>query len=102
MEHRPDLQEYLVEKAGTPNVYFQPPENLRLKYPAVVYSRSSMSVKHANNSPYITTPGYDLIVIDEDPDSIIVKNLMQLPRCRWNRHYAKDNLNHDSFTLYYK
>lgn len=102
MEHRPDLQEYLVEKSGTPNVYFQPPENLQLNYPAVVYSRSKVSTQYADNAPYKIIPGYDLVVIDEDPDSVIVKNLMRLPCCRWNRHYAADNLNHDSFTLYYK
>lgn len=102
MEHRLELHDYLIEKSGTPNVYFQPPENLRLIYPAVVYARNNVSTQYADNLPYKTTPGYSVIVIDEDPDSVIVKNLMQLPCCRWNRHYAADNLNHDEFTLYYK
>ena len=101
MERRPKLQDYLVEKSGTANVYFQPPENLQLNYPAVIYFRSKADTQYANNAPYPVTLGYDLIVIDEDPDSEIVKRLLQLPCCRWTRRYAADNLNHDVFTLYY-
>ena len=40
MERRLKLHDYLIEKSGTANVYFQPPENLQLNYPAVIYFRS--------------------------------------------------------------
>lgn len=101
MDRRYELHELLCQTAETRHVYFQPPENLRMEYPAIVYSRDVVSIQHADNNPYRQTVGYSLIVIDEDPDSEIVARLMGLPMCRWNRHYIADNLNHDVFTLYY-
>ena len=44
---------------------------------------------------------YEITVIDENPDSEIVKRISMLPKCRFNRHYVSDNLNHDTFTIYY-
>ncbi len=38
---------------------------------------------------------------EEDPDSVIVEKVSKLPRCRFDRHYTADELNHDVFTLYY-
>ena len=34
------LHELLCEKLGSRNVYFQPPESIKMKYPAIVYSRN--------------------------------------------------------------
>lgn len=102
MEHRLDVHEYLIEQSGTSHVYFQPPENVRLQYPAIVYFRSQHYKLHADNDFYHGEIGYDVTVIDLDPDSEIVAKFMKLPMCRWNRHFVADNLNHDVFTLYYK
>ena len=95
------MQTELEKILGTRNVYYQPPESVKLKYPAIVYYRSNIVNKHANNSVYIQSFFYELTVIDDDPDSEIVKKISSLPGCRFNRHYVFDNLNHDVFTLYY-
>ena len=34
---------------GSNNVYFQPPESVKLKYPAVVYSRSEIKQTKADH-----------------------------------------------------
>mgnify|MGYP007070331135 CR=1 FL=1 len=39
--------------------------------------------------------------IDADPDSEVPKRLRELKHCAFNRHYAANNLHHDSFTIYY-
>ena len=101
MSTRLDLHELLCEILGSEHVYFQPPESIRMQYPAIVYSRDDIENRPANNKPYIQSTAYNVIVIDADPDSEIVDRVSKLPMCTFDRHYAADNLNHDSFTLYF-
>ena len=101
MASRLKLQTELEELLGTKNVYYSPPASLKMQYPAIVYSRSDIDNAHANNSVYKQEYAYEITVIDRNPDSEIVKKVSRLPRCRFNRHYPSDNLNHDVFTLYH-
>lgn len=101
MGSRLELQTMLEGLLGTRNVYYQPPESLKIKYPAVVYSRDDIRNSHANDSVYKQDCAYVLTVIDKDPDSEIVKRVSKLPKCSFDRHFESDNLNHDVFTLYY-
>lgn len=101
MASRLQLQTELEELLGSRNVYYQPPASVRMKYPAIVYSRNNIENRHANDNVYMQSHSYELIVIDEDPDSEIVEKVSKLPTCRFNRHYTADNLNHDAFTIYY-
>ena len=101
MGSRLDLQTLLESVLGSRNVYYQPPASVRMNYPAIVYFRSDIENDFANDSAYIQSLAYEVIVIDEDPDSNIVMRVSQLPMCRYNRHYTSDNLNHDVFTLYF-
>lgn len=101
MGSRPELHEIFCGILGSRNVYFQPPPDVRMSYPAIVYSRSSIDNKHANDDVYMQDTAYEVIVIDWDPDSDFVTTISRLPRCRFNRHYTKDNLNHDAFTIYW-
>ena len=101
MESRLKLQILLESILENRNVYYQPPSSIRMSYPAIVYSRNNIDNYHADNSIYKQEKSYNIIVIDEDPDSDIVNKISKLPRCRFDRHYTSDNLNHDSFTLYF-
>lgn len=101
MASRLQLQTELEELLGSRNVYFQPPASVRMQYPAIVYSRSNIENRHADNNVYMQSYFYEITVIDEDPDSEIVEKVSKLPTCRFDRHYKADNLNHDVFTLYY-
>ncbi len=101
MASRLKLQTELEELLGTRNVYYSPPASVKMQYPAIVYSRSNIDNTHADNSVYKQEYAYEIIVIDRNPDSEIVKKVSLLPRCRFNRHYPSDNLNHDVFTIYY-
>lgn len=83
-----------------PNVYYQPPDGLKMKYPAIRYKRSSIGKQAADNLPYIVDAGYEVTVIDRDPDSPIVDAISKMPRCRHARHYTAENLNHDTFIIY--
>ena len=101
MGSRLDLQTKLETLLGNQNVYYQPPASVRMNYPAIVYSRSNIENRHADDDVYMQAYFYEVIVIDEDPDSEVVENVSKLPGCRFDRHYTSDNLNHDVFTLYY-
>lgn len=102
MRHRLEFHEILCDLLGTRHVYFQPPESVKMEYPAIVYSREDISNTFAENSVYIQDHQYQIVVIDKDPDSEIVTAVSKLPMCRFVRHYEADGLNHDVFTIYYK
>lgn len=101
MADRPNLQTFLEELLGSRYVYFQPPESVKMSYPAIVYSRKKINNDHANNLVYKQSFSYELTVIDKDPDSEIVRKVSMLPMCAHDRHFESDNLNHDVFTLFY-
>lgn len=84
------------------NVYFQPPESVRMKYPCIVYKRNSGWTRFADNKPYIFEDSYEVTVIDRDPDSPIIRAIaMHFPKCRYSRHFVNANLYHDVYTLYW-
>lgn len=93
----------LADANGKPtrNVYFQPPESIKMNYPAIRYSIKNIDTKFAANGIYAKKLCYEIIVIDKNPDSVIPEKLLQLPYCSFDRYYVADNLNHYVFTLYY-
>lgn len=100
MASRLDLQAILEAILGTREVYFQPPESMKISYPAIVYSRNEIRNRSANNKVYIQRDMYQITVIDPNPESQYVRAVSQLPTARHVRHFTKDNLNHDVFSLY--
>ena len=101
MASRLDLQQLLEDTLGSRNVYFQPPESMKIQYPAIVYSRYSIDNDFADDSVYRQNRTYKITVIDYDPDSEIVEKVSKLPMCRFNTHFKSDNLNHDVFVINY-
>lgn len=100
MNSRLKLDTVLRETLGSSNVYFQPPESVEMKYPAIVYERSDLANTFADNTVYMQRHVYQVTVIDKNPDSVVVDKISQLSRCKFIRHYKADNLNHDVFTIY--
>lgn len=101
MNSRLELHEKLCELLGSRNVYFQPPESLKITYPCIIYNLSNLENLHANDSVYNTRTHYDLLVIDKSPVSKIPEKINNLPRARFNRFYTSDNLNHYAFGIFY-
>lgn len=99
MKSRNELDKVLLEIVE--NVYFQPPENLKLKYPCITYERDQIQSVHANNFPYKKNVAYSLTYIRKDPDDeVTLFKINNLEMCRHERTYTKDNLNHDIFKIY--
>lgn len=83
------------------HVYFQPPTNVQLQYPCIIYKRDFADTKFADDQPYSYMTRYMVTVIDPDPDSDIPGKVASIPRSLFNRFYTADNLNHDVFNVYY-
>ena len=101
MGRRLELHEVLCGALGSRNVYFQPPASVVMNYPAIRYMLYDIENTHADNIVYRQDVGYEIIVIDRDPDSAIVERISKIPGIRFNRFYTADNLNHTVFILYY-
>lgn len=102
MDSRIKLQTILEGIVGNKNVYFQPPESIKLKYPCIIYSRSPGSYFRADNGIHFSCRKYDVTVIHKDPDSNYIDLMMELPYCSHNRRFVADNLYHDVFELYFQ
>lgn len=98
---RPRMQLQKALEGIASNVYFQPPNGLKIKYPCIIYVRDSVDVAYADNSPYRHTKKYTVTTIDRNPDSPMPDAVGLLPLCQHNRFFTSDDLNHDVFTLYY-
>lgn len=99
-DRRLSLQE-ILQSLGTPNVYFQEPENVKMKYPCIRYHLDSEWAEYANDELYVGKDRYEVTLIHRDPDNDIRNKLRRLPYCRFSRHFRADNLNHYVYTLYY-
>lgn len=95
------LQTILEKTLGSSHVYFQPPTNVKLTYPCIVYKRDDAETLFAGNLPYRYTKRYQVTVIDRDPDSGIPDKVAALPMCTYLRFFTADDLNHDVFYLYF-
>lgn len=96
---RGDLQDLLLEICD--NVYFQPPESLKMTYPCIVYRREHVGIDHADNEPYNLRKRYQITVIDADPDSDIPDQVAALPTAAFDRAFTANNLNHDVYRVFF-
>lgn len=89
------------ERGKECRAYFQPPASVSMKYPAIVYALNGKDKRHADDRVYLSSNRYSVTVIDSNPDSDIVDKVSELPMCRFNTAYTKDNLNHTVYEIYY-
>lgn len=107
MNRRLKLHNILCEVLECPRsgsacrVYFQPPSSVKMQYPAIVYELNDIENTYADDGVYLSSKNYSVTVIDSDPDSSLIGKVASLPTSHFNRHYTKDNLNHDVFTIFY-
>lgn len=100
MGSRTDLQSELL--TFLPNVYYQPPANLKMAYPCIVYTRTGKNRHFADDVIYLSQQGYQLTVIEHDPDSDIADRIEKhFQSCAINNYFITDNLHHTTISLYY-
>ena len=98
---QPELQALLETLLGSRNVYFQPPENTRMRYPCIIYELADIDSRKADDIKYLKFKRYTLTLIHEDPDNPFIDIIEDLPYCDFDRVYVNDNLYHYVYTLYF-
>ena len=101
MATRLELQTRLEEILGSRNVYYQPPENTKMNYDAIVYSFKGLNSTYADDEMYSKRKRYDVIYIARRPDGEVIDKILELPYCSLGTPYTADNLHHYPFTLYF-
>lgn len=99
MTNRIDLHTKLEEVLGSDNVYFQPPSNLKMTYPCIVYNRALITSEFADNTAYKLKDVYDITLIEKDPDSQTSHDIMIEFLASFKANYIADSLYHNVFTI---
>lgn len=97
----PRLQLHQLLETFTEHVYFQPPENVHLEYPCIIYKRDFADTLFADGKPYRHVKRYMITIIDRNPDSDIPDMVASMPMSLFNRFYTADDLNHDVYNVYF-
>lgn len=92
-----ELQNLLING----KVYYDPPESIRMTYPAIQFKRTKYESTFANNQPYQIRNRYEATLIDYQSDNPVINEILRLPYCTHDRSYVADNLHHDVFIIYY-
>lgn len=102
MASRLELHEELCEVLGTRNVYFNPPEGVKMKYNAIRYELAGKDLVYANNKVYRIVNKYDGVLITTEADTTIPDDILnRFEMSSFGRPYIADNLYHYPFTIYY-
>lgn len=84
------------------NVYYQPPENLKMKYPCIRYEKEDIDTDYADDRVYSMKDQYTITIIGLDPDTDVPRIILDtFQYCNFDRRYISDNLYHDVLTIYY-
>lgn len=99
MRTRIELHNQLKTLLGSDNVYYQPPENIKIQYPAIIYAKKNIDVINANDSIYYKNIDYSITVLDTRPDNKVIDKILSLNNARFERHYFMNSLNHDVINI---
>lgn len=95
-----DLLDLLKKAVDHNRVYFQPPENLKIGYPAVIFHLSKIKLDHADDVPYKGAREYSVTLISKEPEPEALDELLKIPYTTLDTTYTADGMNHFVFTTY--
>lgn len=100
----PSIEEKLISELqekfpGVP-VYFQPPENLTLRFPCLVLSLTGDKRQFADDKLYARFKHFTITVVDKDPLSKIPDEVAKLKYCRMSTRFVSANMNHTRFEIF--
>ena len=100
MVTRMDLHKILCDILGSSNVYYQPPESMKIKYPGVVYFLDDIQPLFADDIKYKKDKRYTVTLITKDPEpDKFIDDILELKYCNFERSYVVENLNHFVFEI---
>lgn len=101
IKNREELKDFLRSVLGSNNVYFQPPESLKLSYPCIIYELSNYDTIKADNKSYVIHKQYSITLIMKlpDEDDEFFKKILNEETATFDRVFVNDNLYHYVFTI---
>ena len=102
-EKRLELHEKLCELLGSREVYFQPPETVKMSYPSIVYDLTRTNQRFGDDCGYHRFPGYTITVIERSADVDWINRMLDAfpSYCSFERTFIAEHLVHYVFILYY-
>lgn len=102
MLDRADLTKKFKELLGNDNVYFQPPTNTKMHYPAIRYSLDGVDVKHYDNKRELNKKQYSVTHIYSDLSKELTdKFLGGFEYISFDNRSIIDGLYNDHYTIYW-
>ena len=95
-----DLLHLLQQAVKHNRVYFQPPENLKIGYPAIVFHLSKIEVNHASDVPYKGAREYSVTLITKEPEPDAIDEILEIPYSSLDQTFVSDGMNHFVFSVY--
>lgn len=96
-----ELQTVLSSIPDVEAAYMQPPSNVKLPEPYLVYEIDDDFVAHADNVAFVSFNRYSVTLVTRAPDDPIFERLRALPHTKFNRHFVSAGLHHYVFQLYF-
>jgi len=94
------LQTELETFLGSRNVYYQPPESIKLKFPCIIYELSRINKVPADNTAYLKHKEYTVTIVHLDADSELPDKILDyFEYISFDRTYRGDNTYHDVFSI---
>lgn len=97
---RIELHNKLLSSTTILNVYFQPPENIKIVYPCIIYERQLFKPRYADDTMYSNNVCYKVILVDSKPNNENLNNLLIIKNSKYVNHYYKNSLHYDVFSIY--
>lgn len=98
-DRRAKLSVILHDILGSDEVHFEPPESIKMKYPAIVYSRAKIQTHKADNIKYHVFDRYEVTYIHKTSEDEVLERLLDLEYASHDRIYKTNDLYHDVFTI---
>lgn len=80
-------------------VYFMPPQEMLLSYPAIVYYVGGGSDSYADNVRFLPRTTFDVTLIEYDPMSAKVDAIRDLKHSSYMTSFKKDGLHQHKFKI---
>ena len=102
MLKRVDIQEKFKFLLGSNNVYYQPPANLKMKYPAIVYSLDGLDVKRFDNRRLINKNCFSVTHIYRNESENLVETMLKnFEYISFDNRSIVDGIYNDHYTIYW-
>lgn len=100
-EKRIKMHNRFKELLESNEVYYNPPDGKKIKYPCIIYKDKNFDIRYASDKAYKYDRVYQVSLIGSRPiDDLKNKLLLELSYIRFDNSFVSDNLYHYVYTKY--